>query len=114
MIFKFKVITFIYWIQSKIKWKNDQTKKLIKSITSVNASKKKVYMLFELEPDRSITGGAWYSGKEFESEFVEILNEQCYRYLCEKKEQNLSESKMILTDPVLRKSTSFVSSKGIS
>ena len=92
---------------------NDQTKKLIKSITSVNASKKKVYMLFELEPDRTITGGAWYSGKEFESEFVEILNEQCYRYLCEKKEQNFSDSKLMLNDPVLRKSTSFISSRGI-
>jgi DNA-directed RNA polymerase III subunit RPC6 len=36
--------------------KNLETKKLIKSVASVNASKKKVYMLFDLEPDRSITG----------------------------------------------------------
>jgi DNA-directed RNA polymerase III subunit RPC6 len=35
-------------------------------------------MLFDLEPDRSLTGGSWYNGKEFESEFAEILNEQCY------------------------------------
>ena len=71
-------------------------------------------MLFELEPDRSITGGAWYSGKEFESEFVEILNEQCYRYLCEKKEQNISNNKQLFNDPVLKKNASFISSKGIS
>lgn len=38
-------------------------------------------MLYELEPDRSVTGGAWYSGQEFESEFVEILQQQCYRFL---------------------------------
>lgn len=69
-------------------------------------------MLFELEPDRSITGGAWYSGKEFESEFVEILNEQCYRYLCEKKEQNISINKQMFEDPVLKKNASFISSKG--
>lgn len=44
-------------------------------------------MLYNLEPDRSITGGAWYSENEFESEFVEILNVQCYRILQQKAEQ---------------------------
>lgn len=92
--------------------KNLETKKLIKSITSVNASKKKVYMLFELEPDRSITGGAWYSGKEFESEFVEILNEQCYRYLLNKKEDSL-KSLTLSNDPIMKKNASFVSSREI-
>ena len=96
--------------------KNLETKKLIKSVTSVNASKKKVYMLFDLEPDRSITGGAWYSGKEFESEFVEILNEQCYHYLCEKRETSAvkfqTDSKLF-NDPILKKNSAFVSSKEI-
>lgn len=45
------------------------------------ASKKKVYMLYNLEPDRSVTGGAWYSDQDFESEFVEVLNQQCFKYL---------------------------------
>jgi hypothetical protein len=44
-------------------------------------------MLYDLEPDRSITGGPWYSGKKFDSEFVEVLNEQCFRYLVDKKEK---------------------------
>ena len=65
--------------------KNLESKKLIKHVNSVYASKKKVYMLFDLEPDRSLTGGSWYSGKEFENEFVEVLNEQCYLYLVDKK-----------------------------
>lgn len=43
-------------------------------------------MLFNLQPDRSITGGSWYSDNEFESEFVEILNQQCYRILVQKAE----------------------------
>ncbi|KAG7217993.1 hypothetical protein INR49_008145, partial [Caranx melampygus] len=30
-----------------------------------------VYMLYNLQPDRSVTGGAWYSDQDFESEFVE-------------------------------------------
>lgn len=38
-------------------------------------------MLYNLEPDRSISGGAWYQDQDFESEFVDILNRQCLRYL---------------------------------
>ena len=37
-----------------------EIKKLIKSVKSVNAAKKKVYMKYDLEPDTSVTGGAWY------------------------------------------------------
>lgn len=51
------------------------------------ASKKKVYMLYNLEPDRSISGGAWYQDQDFESEFVEILNVQCYRFLSQRSEK---------------------------
>ena len=61
-----------------------ETKKLIKSVKSVTASKKKVYMLYDVEPDRSVTGGSWYSGNEFESEFIEVLGQQCLRFLWEK------------------------------
>jgi len=61
--------------------KNLETKKLIKAVKSVTASKKKLYMLYGLEPDKSVTGGAWYSGTEFESEYVQILHEQCYQYV---------------------------------
>lgn len=41
-------------------------------------------MLFNLEPDITVTGGAWYSDQDFESEFVEVLNQQCYKYLEQK------------------------------
>ncbi|XP_041969096.1 probable DNA-directed RNA polymerase III subunit RPC6 [Aricia agestis] len=61
--------------------KSLESKKLIKAVKCVNASKKKVYMLFNLEPDRSISGGAWYQDQDFESEFVDILNRQCLRFL---------------------------------
>lgn len=61
--------------------KNLETKKLIKAVKSVTASKKKLYMLYGLEPDKSVTGGAWYSGTEFESEYVQILHEQCYQFV---------------------------------
>jgi len=64
-----------------------ENKRLIKGVKSVSASKKKVYMLFDLEPDRSLTGGAWYSDQDFESEFVYILNQQCLRFLNDKQDQ---------------------------
>lgn len=61
--------------------KNLETKKLIKAVKSVTAQKKKLYMLYGIEPDKSVTGGAWYSGTEFESEYVQILHEQCYQFI---------------------------------
>ncbi|KAL0269878.1 UNVERIFIED_CONTAM: hypothetical protein PYX00_007465 [Menopon gallinae] len=64
-----------------------ENKKLIKAVKSVSASKKKVYMLYNLEPDKSLTGGAWYSDQDFEAEFVAILSQQCYRYLQQKQEK---------------------------
>ena len=44
-------------------------------------------MLYNLEPDRSVTGGAWYTDQDFESEFVSVLNVQCYRYLSDRLKQ---------------------------
>ena len=61
-----------------------ESKKLIKSVKSVQASKKKVYMLYDVTPDESLTGGAWYSDQEFESEFVEVLNHHCFKFLQQK------------------------------
>lgn len=67
--------------------KNMETRKLIKAVKSVNASKKKVYMLFDVEPARSVTGGAWYQDSDFETEFVDVLNTQCLRFLSERRKQ---------------------------
>lgn len=41
-------------------------------------------MLYNLEPDASVTGGAWYSDQDFEAEFVDILNQQCFKFLNQK------------------------------
>lgn len=45
-------------------------------------------MLYNLEPDCSLTGGAWYSDQEFESDFVDKLNQYCYKFLLLKKNSN--------------------------
>ncbi|XP_071041825.1 DNA-directed RNA polymerase III subunit RPC6 isoform X3 [Parasteatoda tepidariorum] len=87
--------------------KSLESKKLIKSVTSVTASKKKVYMLYNIEPDRSVTGGTWYSDQEFESEFVEVLNQQCYRYLSQAAMTDKS------LDPISQRKSSFKTSEEI-
>lgn len=61
-----------------------ESRKMIKSVKSVQATKRKVYMLYELTPDESVSGGAWYSDQDFESEFVEILNKHCLKFLKQK------------------------------
>ncbi|XP_025105084.1 DNA-directed RNA polymerase III subunit RPC6-like isoform X1 [Pomacea canaliculata] len=83
--------------------KNLENKELIKAVKSVavsagssQAPKKKVYMLFNLEPDSSVTGGAWYSDQDFESELVDLLNQQCYKFL-EQKAASAREQHM---DPI--------------
>lgn len=88
--------------------KNLETKKLIKAVKSVTASKKKLYMLYGLEPDKSVTGGAWYSGTEFESEYVQVLHEQCYQFV--KRRLQVADDKR---DFVEARSLSLVSSSEV-
>jgi len=89
--------------------KNLETKKFIKAVKSVAASKKKVYMLYNLEPDRSVTGGAWYQDQDFEAEFVDVLNQQCFRFLEQKRE----ETKVCKSGPIAARNVTFASSKEV-
>ncbi|KAG7202576.1 hypothetical protein KM043_009772 [Ampulex compressa] len=89
--------------------KSLETKKFIKAVKSVAASKKKVYMLYNLEPDRSVTGGAWYQDQDFEAEFVDILNQQCYRFLEQKRE----DTNACRNGPITARNITFASSKEV-
>lgn len=89
--------------------KNLESKKLIKAVNSVAAGKKKVYMLYNLDPDSSVTGGAWYSDQDFESEFVDVLNQQCYKFL-QQKAQKVEDMKI---DPLAKQNASFASSNEV-
>uniref|UniRef100_A0A8D0D1L4 DNA-directed RNA polymerase III subunit RPC6 n=1 Tax=Sander lucioperca TaxID=283035 RepID=A0A8D0D1L4_SANLU len=66
----------------------------------------KVYMLYNLQPDRSVTGGAWYSDQDFESEFVEVLNQQCFKFL-QSKAEVARDSKQ---SPMVQRNSSFATS----
>jgi len=89
-----------------------ETKKHIKAVKSVNATRKKVYMLYDLQPDRSVTGGAWYTDQEFESEFVEILNQQSYNYLYDKLEKSRESANA--SGPMAARNMSMATSKEVA
>ena len=38
-------------------------------------------MLYELEPSREITGGAWYTEQEFDGEFISVLTDLCHKFI---------------------------------
>lgn len=49
-------------------------------------------MLYNLEPDRTVTGGAWYNQQDFESEFVHVLNQRSIHYLREARNEAISSN----------------------
>ncbi len=61
-----------------------EKRQFIKSVKPVKNSTRKVYMLFELEPSTEVTGGAWYHQNEFDTEFVQQLSTQVYRFIYSK------------------------------
>ncbi|KAL3691082.1 hypothetical protein R1sor_004733 [Riccia sorocarpa] len=61
--------------------KNLETRNLIKAVKSVEHKSRKVYMLFELEPSRDVTGGAFYTEQEFDVEFISVLKHQCLHFI---------------------------------
>lgn len=99
--------------------KSLETKKIIKAIKAVNASKKKVYMLYNVEPNPEVTGGAWYQDSDFEAEFVDVLNQQCLRYLQMRREaaKKLKEGPIAMhmkTLCTVKEVQRFISELGIS
>eukprot|EP01100_Stratorugosa_tubuloviscum_P009655 TRINITY_DN4041_c0_g4_i2.p1 TRINITY_DN4041_c0_g4~~TRINITY_DN4041_c0_g4_i2.p1 ORF type:complete len:179 (+),score=80.54 TRINITY_DN4041_c0_g4_i2:68-604(+) len=63
--------------------KSLEQRKLIKTVKSI-MSKRKLYMKFDIEPSRELTGGAWYHDQEFDYEFINVLTEQIYQYIAKK------------------------------
>ena len=51
-----------------------EQRSLIKSVRSVVSKSKKLYVLFDVVPAKSVTGGPWYSDQEFDHEFVGELS----------------------------------------
>lgn len=64
-------------------FKNLENRQLIKPVKSVTAKAKKLYMLYDLQPAKEVTGGPWYTELEFDHEFVSEL--RTFVLLCVKK-----------------------------
>ena len=58
-----------------------ETRKLIKWIHTVSAKSRKVYLIYEIEPSRELTGGAWYSDNELDEDLIRVLHEQCSLFI---------------------------------
>ncbi|XP_065340607.1 DNA-directed RNA polymerase III subunit RPC6 [Cloeon dipterum] len=63
-----------------------ESKKLVKSVKSVLAGKRKVYMLYDVEPDSRVTGGTFYQEQEFDVEFTDLLTQETLKFLTAKAE----------------------------
>eukprot|EP00605_Chrysophyceae_sp_TOSAG23-4_P002381 GSChrysophyteH1.ASY1.ANO1.2635.1 assembled CDS len=50
-----------------------ESRSLIKYVRSVTSKSRKLYMLFDTQPAKEITGGPWYTDQEFDHAFVEEL-----------------------------------------
>jgi len=62
----------------------------VKAVRNVQA-KKKVYMLYEIPAARDVTGGPWYNGQDFDTEFVARVQQTALRALTEKVYANVEE-----------------------
>eukprot|EP00879_Flechtneria_rotunda_P020829 GHRR01021929.1.p1 GENE.GHRR01021929.1~~GHRR01021929.1.p1 ORF type:complete len:264 (+),score=56.92 GHRR01021929.1:85-876(+) len=81
-----------------------ESRSLIKNVKNVNNPSKKLYMLYELEPSREITGGAWYTDQHLDREFIEVLREACFKLIQRSESPHAS-----LTDIA-----TFINSKGLA
>ena len=54
-------------------FKSLESRRLIKPTKSVTAKAKKLYMLYDLQPAKELTGGPWYTELEFDHEFIAEL-----------------------------------------
>jgi len=77
-----------------------ETRRLIKPVKSVTAKAKKLYMLYNLQPAKELTGGVWYSDLEFDHEFISELRTfvmHCVNRLNQAKGVSLSEIQVKMT-----------------
>lgn len=55
--------------------------KHIKQLKNARNNAKKTYLLFDLEPAKEVTGGAWFSDGDLDSEFIELVATMTVHYV---------------------------------
>ncbi|KAJ2961765.1 hypothetical protein NQZ79_g3077 [Umbelopsis isabellina] len=56
-------------------------KQLVKSVKHVKWPTRRIYMLYDVTPSSEVTGGAWYTDQELDTDFIETLAVTCYKYI---------------------------------
>eukprot|EP00659_Diplonema_papillatum_P008119 gene8119-12490_t len=54
---------------------------LIKKVKTIAHKNRSVFMLFELDPHASLTGGTWYEDQKFDREFVKLVYRAVFQYI---------------------------------
>ncbi|EER17638.1 DNA-directed RNA polymerases iii 39 Kd polypeptide, putative [Perkinsus marinus ATCC 50983] len=58
-----------------------EARRLIKKVTSVQHKSRKVWMLYELEPSKEVSGGNWYRDGRLDTDLIERLRQCCLDYI---------------------------------
>ncbi|OLY85406.1 putative DNA-directed RNA polymerase III subunit rpc6 [Smittium mucronatum] len=67
-----------------------ENKGMIKSVKSVKNPTRKLYMLVDIKPSTEISGGPWFTDQELDTDFIDQLANQCYRYIYSKSVNRLN------------------------
>lgn len=67
-----------------------EQRNLIKTVRSVVSKSKKLYMVYDLEPAKEISGGAWYTDQEFDHEFIEFVSKEIISHVRAKDVADIS------------------------
>ena len=59
-----------------------------------------MYLLYDVTPDSSLTGGPWWSNGEFDNQFVELLHKICSQLL-EKRLVKARQLEVFIIDLIL-------------
>mmetsp|Transcript_21007 Transcript_21007/g.43823 ORF Transcript_21007/g.43823 Transcript_21007/m.43823 type:complete len:303 (-) Transcript_21007:44-952(-) len=63
----------------------------IKTVKSITSKSKKMYMLYDLEPAKELTGGPWYTDQDFDHQFIDELRTYCLTRIDNSESQSVAE-----------------------
>jgi DNA-directed RNA polymerase III subunit RPC6 len=61
--------------------KSLEQKQEIKAVKHVKYPTRKIYMLYSITPSSEVTGGAWYTDQELDTDFIDSLKAACLKYI---------------------------------
>lgn len=68
-----------------------ETRKLVRPVKSHAAKNKKMYILYDLDASKEITGGAFYSGQDFDHELIQQLQQHALSFIAKEEGANVQK-----------------------